>query len=101
MRERSAIVTAAAGPRLLPLISHGRRPRSELELFNAPVSQNPEAEKVSKQIDEELRVRIIYAVSDPWDANTRLQKEADRLKRKKDREVKGAFECVMFSPLSR
>ncbi|KAF9650559.1 G-protein alpha subunit [Thelephora ganbajun] len=47
-----------------------RRPRSELELFNAPTSQDPEAEKVSKQIDEELR------------------KEADRLKRKKSREVK-------------
>lgn len=38
-----------------------RRPRSELELFNAPMNQDPEAEKVSKQIDEELRVRIIYA----------------------------------------
>jgi hypothetical protein len=34
-----------------------RRPRSELELFNAPMNQDPEAEKVSRQIDEELRVR--------------------------------------------
>ena len=41
-----------------------RRPRSELELFNAPMNQDPEAEKVSKQIDEELRVRTIYT-SDP------------------------------------
>jgi len=41
--------------------SMARRPRSELELFNAPMNQDPEAEKVSKQIDEELRVRIIYA----------------------------------------
>jgi len=38
-----------------------RRPRSELELFNAPMNQDPEADKVSRQIDEELRVRIIYA----------------------------------------
>ena len=42
-----------------------RRPRSELELFDAPTNQDPEAEKVSKQIDEELRVRIIYTVTDP------------------------------------
>lgn len=46
------------------------RPRSEHELFSAPVQQGPEAEKVSKQIDEELR------------------KEADRAKRRKVREVK-------------
>lgn len=39
-----------------------RRPRSELELFNAPMAQNSEAEKVSKRIDEELRVRLIYAL---------------------------------------
>ena len=42
-----------------------RRPRSELELFNAPTTQDPEAEKVSKQIDEELRVRIICAFNPP------------------------------------
>lgn len=42
-----------------------RRPRSELELFNAPITQDPEAEKVSKQIDEDLRVRIIYAFDPP------------------------------------
>ena len=36
-----------------------RRPRSEHELFNAPVQHSADAEKVSKQIDEELRVRPI------------------------------------------
>jgi hypothetical protein len=39
--------------------SMARRPRSEHELFNAPVQQGAESEKVSKQIDEELRVRLI------------------------------------------
>jgi hypothetical protein len=59
MRERSAIVTAAASPRLLPGYPMARRPRSEHELFNAPVQHGAESEKVSKQIDEELRVRLI------------------------------------------
>ena len=39
-----------------------RRPRSEHELFNAPVQQGAESEKVSKQIDEELRVRLIQVL---------------------------------------
>jgi hypothetical protein len=30
-------------------------------MFNAPAGQDSEAEKVSRQIDEELRVRPIYA----------------------------------------
>jgi len=42
-----------------------RRPRAELELFNAPTSQDPEAEKVSRQIDEELKVRIICTFDPP------------------------------------
>ena len=40
-----------------------RRPRSEHELFNAPVQHGTESEKVSKQIDEELRVRLISVLS--------------------------------------
>ena len=39
-----------------------RRPRSATEMFHAPTTQDPEAEKVSRQIDEELRVRLIFAV---------------------------------------
>ena len=42
-----------------------RRPRSGTEMFHAPAPQDPEAEKVSKQIDEELRVRLIYTTFDP------------------------------------
>ena len=41
-----------------------RRPRSGTEMFHAPAPQNPEAEKVSRQIDEELRVRLICAAFD-------------------------------------
>ena len=36
-----------------------RRPRSGTETFHGPAPQDPEAEKVSRQIDEELRVRLI------------------------------------------
>ena len=42
-----------------------RRPRSEHELFNAPVQTEAEAEKVSKQIDEELRVCLINPFHPP------------------------------------
>ena len=75
-----------------------RRPRSELELLNAPITQDPEADKVSKQIDDDLRVRTIYAFDPPGRSDTRPQKEADRLKRKKTSEVKGARRCVMLPP---
>jgi hypothetical protein len=70
-----------------------RRPRTATETFSAPTCQDPEAEKVSRQIDEELRVCLIYpcfAFGPLGLSDMRPQKEADRLKRNKHRQVKGA-----------
>jgi hypothetical protein len=96
MREQSAIVTAAAGPRLLPDTPWPADP-VQSKSSSTPPHNIPQRLKRSPSKLMKSLVCVYCNCSVCGRSDTLLQKEADRIRRRKIREVKGAHRHTTLS----